>query len=142
MVSSSISSPMLQSQARALSQTYSQTYTSIIRAASSCPSPTPIAYKTRRRTSRPLSQSSPAPRPPPPPSLLSPYTSPTTTTGAVPKHSSRRVNPYPISIHSPPTTPQLYMSSPITNSSSGGSKSKKSRTPYRRPSKRPSANML
>ena len=135
LVASSIASPMLQSQARALSQTYSQTYTSIIRAASSCPSPTPIAYKTRKRTSRPLSQVSPAPRPPPPPSLLSPYSSPTTSTGAVPKRSSRRVTPYPVSNHSPSTTPQPYVSSPIINSSLGGPKSKKSIIPYRIPSK-------
>ena len=91
------SPPMLQSQARALSQ--SQAFASIILAASNCPSPTPVALKTRRR--RILS---PPPRPPPPSPLLSPYTSPSTPTGAISKRSKRRANPYNIPVRSLPSS--------------------------------------
>ena len=91
------SPPMLQSQARALS--HSQAFASIILAASNCPSPTPVAHKTRRRRIP-----SPPPRPPTPPLLLSPYTSPSTPTGAISKRSKRRANPYTIPVRKLPSS--------------------------------------
>ena len=112
---SSPKSPLiLQSQARALSQ--SQAFASIVLAASNCPSPTPVAHKTRKR--RILSPPPRPPRPPPPPSLMSPYTSPTTPTGAISKRSKRRTTPYTLPVRSLPTAIQPQAVSPTTQYSS------------------------
>merc|ERR1712055_685342 len=98
-ISSSHSPPILQSQARALS--HSQDFANIVLAATNCPSPTPVAHKTRRRKIL-----SPPPRPPPPPLPISPYTSPTTPTGAISKRSRRRATPYTIPVLNPPAPSQ------------------------------------
>ena len=88
---------ILQSQARALPASSSSKTTNV----TYCPSPTPVALKTRFRTSQLPPAVSPQRRQPPTPPPLSPYNPPTSVSGAVPRRSKRhRFTPYTVTSHS------------------------------------------
>ena len=85
---------ILQSQARSLPWPTSST---IANNHNYFPSPTPVALKTRFRTSQLPSDTTPPHRQPFTPPTLSPYTPPTAMSGAVPRRSKqKRFTPYKI----------------------------------------------
>ena len=131
LLTSQRSSPILQSQARSLPMS------SIVFSDTSCPSPTPVAHKTRSR----VRVQAPLP--------LSPYASPARTTGAIPKRSNRPRAPYSIPVRNISTPPQLQLTSPTPSllfsprvSRSQSRKSKSLSAPYNIPSSRSQANMF
>ena len=103
----------------------------------SCPSPTPVAHKSRSRAR--VQALLP----------LSPYASPARTTGAIPKRSCRSRAPYSIPVRNISTPPQLQLTSPTPSllfsprvSQSQSRKSKSLSAPYNIPSSRSQANMF
>ena len=122
---------ILQSQARSLPW---PTCSTIATYHNHCPSPTPVALKTRFRTSQLPSDATPPRRMPLSPLTMSPYTPPTAMSGAVPRRSKQqRFTPYKIITRSQSDSqPSQSTLAPKSFTSTAGFKSlsKKSRIPF------------